>query len=222
AHVGGEPELVEELVNLAAVVALVQADAAVELGVVEQPDRDRVDRGAQQLLVTDVGAGNLEPDRDASAFTEQAALDPAFGSAGRMGTASFAAEGGIWPSGHGQPATPSRSPFAGRRRAAPAARTRQRRRRPPIRGSACTPTSSYRCRSHRARSTGNPCAARTGSRSSRPGRAHAGYGNQADARAAAATAAPSPPKRCPESVVRDPPTVVADHNHRRPPSSDDE
>jgi hypothetical protein len=67
--VGGEAELGQQLVDLAVVVALVETDAAVELGAVGQADRDRLDRRPQQLLVTDVGAGNLEPERDARALT---------------------------------------------------------------------------------------------------------------------------------------------------------
>src|SRR5207237_9260075 len=97
---------------------------------------------------------------------------------------------------------PTRSRACPRRPAALAARTPETHPPRPTHGSADTPTSNYRSRSRRARSTASPYAARAGSRSSRPGPEHAADDSPRDATAAPAEAAPSAPTPAPGSANR--------------------
>ncbi len=77
ADVGAEAELGEELVDLAIVVALVEAEAGRRgLGGVRPLDQDLFECRAEELEVVDVGARDLEPERDAAAFAEERALRP--------------------------------------------------------------------------------------------------------------------------------------------------
>ena len=77
ADVGGEAELGGELVQLAVVVALVDAQPLRLLGCRPGPlDRDRLDRGAAQLEVVQVRARRRDPERDALALGEERSFRP--------------------------------------------------------------------------------------------------------------------------------------------------
>lgn len=77
ADVAGEGELGRELVHLGVVVALVQAEALGRgFGGVRSLDHDLFECRAEELEVVDVGARDLEPERDAAAFAEERALRP--------------------------------------------------------------------------------------------------------------------------------------------------
>ena len=79
ADVGGEAELGAELVDLGIVVALVQAEPLRPLRPRLRPgDRDRLERGAGELVVVQVRAGVLDPDRDPFPFAEEAPFRPLF------------------------------------------------------------------------------------------------------------------------------------------------
>ncbi len=79
ADVGGEAELGEQLAYLAVVVGLVEAEALWPLGRGLGPgDRDRLERGAGELVVVQVRAGVLDPDRDPFPFAEEASFRPLF------------------------------------------------------------------------------------------------------------------------------------------------
>jgi hypothetical protein len=110
-HMGGEAELLDELVDLGEVVALVQTEALrMLLARVGPRDRDTGQGGAQELEVVDVRTCDLEPERDARALGEQAPLRPLLGSISGVAPAAFAAEGGISSSPRRPPATPTRCP----------------------------------------------------------------------------------------------------------------
>ncbi len=74
-----EVEFVGERVNLGVVVTLVQAEARARalLGV-RSLDQDAFERRAEELEVVDVGAGDLEPDREATAVADDGSLRPFF------------------------------------------------------------------------------------------------------------------------------------------------
>ena len=77
ADVGGEGELVGELVDLWLVVAGVEAEPLRRSGVGIGPfDRDRLDRGAGELEVVQVRARRRDPERDALALGEERSLRP--------------------------------------------------------------------------------------------------------------------------------------------------
>ena len=79
ADVGGEAELREQLAHLAVVVGLVEADSLRLLGRGLGPlDRDRGEREAGELVVVQVRAGVLDPDRDPFPFAEEAPFRPLF------------------------------------------------------------------------------------------------------------------------------------------------
>jgi len=77
--VGAEAERASELVDLGVVVALVQADALrIVVAGVRSLDQDALEGRAEELEVVDVGARDLEPDRDAPAFAEKRSFRPFF------------------------------------------------------------------------------------------------------------------------------------------------
>ena len=77
ADVGGEAELGQQLAHLAGVVGLVEADALWLFGRRLRPlDRDRLERDAGELVVVQVRAGVLDPDRDPLALAEEAPFRP--------------------------------------------------------------------------------------------------------------------------------------------------
>ena len=79
ADVGGEAELREQLAHLAVVVGLVEADSLRLFGRGLRPlDRDRLERDAGELVVVQVRAGVLDPDRDPFPFGEEASFRPLF------------------------------------------------------------------------------------------------------------------------------------------------
>lgn len=79
ADVGGEAELVHQLVDGRVVVALVQAEPLrASICRVRPLDRDRLDGCPEQLLVVAVGAVVGYPERDAAGVGEERALRPFF------------------------------------------------------------------------------------------------------------------------------------------------
>ncbi len=77
ANVGGEAELGGELAYLVVVVATVEAETLWPLGARLGPrDRDRLDRGSNELEVVQVRTGGFDPDRDALALCEKAPFRP--------------------------------------------------------------------------------------------------------------------------------------------------
>jgi hypothetical protein len=77
ADVAGEPELGRELVHLGVVVAFVQAEPLRRLrGRHWALDRDRRQRGADELEVVQVRAGRFDAERDALALGEEAPFRP--------------------------------------------------------------------------------------------------------------------------------------------------
>ncbi len=79
ADVGGEAELGEQFAYLGVVVGFVEADALRLFGRGLRPlDRDRLERDAGELVVVQVRAGVLDPDRDPLALGEEASFRPLF------------------------------------------------------------------------------------------------------------------------------------------------
>jgi hypothetical protein len=77
ADVGGEAELGAELVDLGIVVALVQAEPLRPLRPRLGPgDRDRLDRGPDELEVVQIRARRLDAERDALALADEAPFRP--------------------------------------------------------------------------------------------------------------------------------------------------
>ena len=112
ADVGAIAELLGELVHLAVVVALVQAKALrLCLGRVRSLDQDLFERRAEELEVVDVGARDLEPDRDAAAFAEQRALRPLLALSVGLGPV-FAPPSGALPSAPSQESHCHSIPFS--------------------------------------------------------------------------------------------------------------
>ena len=214
-----EAELGGEVAHLAVVVTLVEAEPlrcpARHLGT---GDDDTFEGLTRQLEVVAVRSGDDDGEGDALGLCQQAALGAALGPVGRVWTRFFPPRGA--PSSSRRPSRASASPRRRTRRSRPARTPRLARTRPPpsTRRSADAPTSSSRCPSLSVRSTGSPCEARTGSRSSRYGPARARCDIRAGAACPTESTARSATKARPEcSTYLHAPPVPCTALHRTGP-----
>src|ERR1700733_762900 len=200
--VRGEAKFFRQLTHLTVVVALVEAEAlrSVARGLGPRDD-DALERLTRQLEVVAVRPGDDDGEGDAVGLGQQAALGSALRSVGGVGAGFFPPRAA--PSSSRRPLTASASPPQQTRRSPPGPSPKPSRRRPPrsIPRSAGAPTSLSRCPSPSVRSTDSPCAARTGSPSSRPDRARAGCDTRVDAACPAELTARSAPTARPECAT---------------------
>ena len=156
--------------------------------------RDTFDRLGHQFVVVPIRAVNGEPDGNARAIGEEAALGSVLAAIGGVGSRLFPPR--VEPSSSPRPsrASSNRSPSHRRRPVAPAARTREKRRCRATRGISCVLTSRNKFPSHPRNSIGSRCGARTGWRTSHCDRELAACGTQVGVAAVVATTVPSLPK----------------------------
>lgn len=124
--------------------------------------RDAYDGLGHELVVVSVCAVNREPDGNARAIGEEAALGSVLAAIRRIRPGLFPPREGPWSSPRPAKASSSRRPSHRRRPGVPGARTRGRRQRRATREICDTPTSRNKSPSRPMRSTGSRSGARRG------------------------------------------------------------
>src|SRR6266545_1591297 len=174
ANVGRKAKLRQDRPHLVVVIAFVQTHALRLLCAgFGTRNHDAFDRGTQQFHVVPVGAVNRQPNRDAVALGQQAALDAALGAVGRIGAGLFPPRAALWSLPRPYSASSSQSLSAHRsvrRRLARASQTHQLR---PIPESGPGRWTWRTTRSGSGPPTGNPFGTHKRSHRRRRDRAHA-------------------------------------------------
>lgn len=176
------------------VIVVTEVQAQLHCSAIARSRAHHVDqRGGNQLHVMPVGRRYFHRQRNATAFSEQTALDATFGAVAWIGTGFFPLPAALSSSSHPAPASSSRCPSFHRIPAIPAARTLRTHLHRSIPGTVDTQTRTSRCRCRRVHSTACRCAAPAKSHPSPPGLAPAAGGIPVDAASAPEATAPSAP-----------------------------